>query len=225
MTQATDSSEERPHRHWEGKRPYRSRTNRMVAGVCGGLGELTGIDFNLIRLLWLVWAFVGGSGLIVYILLALIVPERPVGDVESTPSPIRWQNTGQALTIIVGVGVILVGLGLLLNSLGWPWFGYAWHTFWRLFWPVTLIGIGLLVLVGAFWGQSGWWRHVRLPAAGTVLRRSRTDRMVAGVCGGLGEYLHVDSTLIRIVWAIASLSTLGMGILAYVVAMIVIPEA
>lgn len=47
--------------------------------------------------------------------------------------------------------------------------------------------------------------------------------MIAGVCGGLGEYLDLDPTLIRIVWVI--LVFMGWGVLAYIVAWIVIPEA
>ena len=57
-----------------------------------------------------------------------------------------------------------------------------------------------------------------------MLRRSRTDRMIAGVCGGLGNYFHVDPTLVRLLWAIGSLSTMGAGILAYIVAAIILPE-
>jgi len=55
------------------------------------------------------------------------------------------------------------------------------------------------------------------------LYRSRSDRMIAGVCGGIGEYFGVDATLIRLGWAI--LVVLGVGILAYILAWIIIPEA
>lgn len=47
---------------------------------------------------------------------------------------------------------------------------------------------------------------------------------MAGVCGGLGEYFHIDPTLIRLVWAIGTLSTMGSGILAYILAAIALPE-
>lgn len=54
------------------------------------------------------------------------------------------------------------------------------------------------------------------------LYRSRTNKMLAGVCGGIGEYFNIDPTLIRIGWVI--FSTVGAGILAYIVAAIIIPE-
>ena len=54
------------------------------------------------------------------------------------------------------------------------------------------------------------------------LYRSKTNSKLAGVCGGIGEYFNIDRTLIRLAWAIFSLA--GAGILAYIVAMIIIPE-
>ncbi|MDD7967998.1 PspC domain-containing protein [Actinomycetospora lemnae] len=56
------------------------------------------------------------------------------------------------------------------------------------------------------------------------VRRSRRDRVLGGVCGGLGQYLGVDPVLVRIVAVVLTLSA-GVGVLAYVVAWIVIPEA
>ncbi|MCD8010454.1 MAG: PspC domain-containing protein [Lachnospiraceae bacterium] len=54
------------------------------------------------------------------------------------------------------------------------------------------------------------------------LFRSRDDVMIAGVCGGLGEYFHIDPTIIRLVWALVGLS--GTGIFVYIVAAIIIPK-
>ena len=54
------------------------------------------------------------------------------------------------------------------------------------------------------------------------LYKSKTDRKICGVCGGLGEYFNVDSTLIRL--AAVLLAFMGGGILAYIVAAITIPE-
>ena len=56
------------------------------------------------------------------------------------------------------------------------------------------------------------------------LMRSRTDRMIAGVCGGIGEYLGIDSNVIRLIWAIVSVFTVGTGVLAYLIAWLIIPE-
>jgi phage shock protein PspC (stress-responsive transcriptional regulator) len=56
------------------------------------------------------------------------------------------------------------------------------------------------------------------------LVRSKTNRMVCGVCGGIGEYLNVDPTIVRLVWVIVSLVSCGTGLLAYLIAAIVVPE-
>ena len=55
------------------------------------------------------------------------------------------------------------------------------------------------------------------------LYRSKKKRVIAGVCGGLGEYLGVDPVIIRVVWIALALAY-GAGILAYIIAWILIPE-
>jgi phage shock protein C len=55
------------------------------------------------------------------------------------------------------------------------------------------------------------------------LFRSRKDRILGGVCGGLGNYLNVDPVLVRVVWAILFFAA-GVGLLAYILAWIIIPE-
>jgi len=56
------------------------------------------------------------------------------------------------------------------------------------------------------------------------LYRSKTRRMLGGVCGGLGEYLEIDPTIIRLVWAVLTLFTWGIWLLAYIIAWIIIPD-
>ena len=56
------------------------------------------------------------------------------------------------------------------------------------------------------------------------LKRSRVNRMICGVCGGLGEYLNLDPTVVRIIWLIASICSIGTGAVAYLIAAIIIPE-
>lgn len=61
----------------ESRRLYRSRTDRMIAGVCGGLSEYFGIDLMLVRIIWVVFTLSFGAGLLTYILIWLFVPEEP----------------------------------------------------------------------------------------------------------------------------------------------------
>jgi phage shock protein C len=55
----------------------RSRTDRMIAGVCGGLGQYLGVDSTIVRIVAVVLALSPGPGLLIYILLAVIMPEEP----------------------------------------------------------------------------------------------------------------------------------------------------
>ena len=59
------------------KRLYRSKSERMIAGVCGGLAEYFNIDSTIIRLLFVAAALFGGPGLILYLVMWILVPEEP----------------------------------------------------------------------------------------------------------------------------------------------------
>ncbi len=60
------------------KRLYRSRQDLMLGGVCGGLAEYLGLDPTVVRLVFLLLFFLGGQGLLIYLIMWLIVPEEPV---------------------------------------------------------------------------------------------------------------------------------------------------
>ena len=60
------------------KKLYKSRENRVLCGVCGGIGEYFNIDPVIVRIILVVLCCVGFSGIIAYILAAIIMPERPV---------------------------------------------------------------------------------------------------------------------------------------------------
>ena len=65
------------------------------------------------------------------------------------------------------------------------------------------------------------------PAAGKRLTRSATDRKIAGVCGGLAEYFEVDSTIVRLVWALFVLLPIPVvsAVLLYIAGWIIMPKA
>ncbi len=66
------------------KKLYRSRKQRMIAGVCGGLGEYFGVDPTVMRVLFVVATVLGfGSPILIYLILLIVVPEEPL---ESPPT-------------------------------------------------------------------------------------------------------------------------------------------
>ena len=61
----------------DNKKLYKSNTDKKICGVCGGIAEFFGIDSTLVRLGWVIFCALGGSGVLAYIIAALIIPEFP----------------------------------------------------------------------------------------------------------------------------------------------------
>ena len=59
------------------KRLYKSNMNKMLDGVCGGIAEYFGVDATLVRLAWVLFCALGGSGILAYIIAAVVIPRRP----------------------------------------------------------------------------------------------------------------------------------------------------
>lgn len=60
-----------------GKRLYKSNTNKMLDGVCGGIAAYFNVDATIIRLAWVLFCAMGGSGVLAYIIMAIILPREP----------------------------------------------------------------------------------------------------------------------------------------------------
>jgi phage shock protein C len=59
------------------KRLHRSSSDRKIAGVCGGIAEYLGWDPTLVRVLWILLTLAGGSGILIYLILWLVMPDTP----------------------------------------------------------------------------------------------------------------------------------------------------
>jgi phage shock protein PspC (stress-responsive transcriptional regulator) len=205
----------------EPRRLYRSRKNRMLGGVAGGIAEHLGVDPTLIRLIWILSIFTG-VGVIAYIIAWIIIPENPSreGAMETGQPAKPMKMPGEVGTII---GIILIGLGIwfLFSNLGL--IPAPFYSFFRVvrssLWPIVLIFIGIIIILAT----SGR-RTFTIDTQGKRLYRSRTQRMIAGVAGGIAEYLGADPTWVRLAWAVLTIVNPPAGIVAYIVAAIVIPE-
>ncbi len=123
---------------------YRSRTDRVIAGVAGGLAEYFKIDPVLTRLGFVLFTFAGGAGLLVYVIAWIIIPERPLpGETEPTPAEAVAASTSQQhhhlvyeARIVLGSFLILLGSLFLADKI-FPHFNLHGY-----FWPMILIALG-----------------------------------------------------------------------------------
>ena len=72
------------------KKLYRSRTDKKICGVCGGLAKYLGMDVSIIRLVVVLLVLFAGGGLLAYIIAALIIPEEPSNVVDEPKEP--WEK-------------------------------------------------------------------------------------------------------------------------------------
>lgn len=128
----------------------------MIAGVCGGLASYFDIDTVLIRLLWVLTVFAGGTGLLLYFVAWIIIPEESNVDRESINIKEREPEEGSIKSIefpgkkgykIVGPLVIIIGVLLLITQFmpSFPWENV---------WPIMIILVGIAILLSGFSGKD-----------------------------------------------------------------------
>jgi phage shock protein C len=121
------------------RRLVRSSDDRVIAGVCGGLGKYLGVDPILVRIAAILLVFAGGAGIVLYVIGWIAIPEEPGEGTDETPSAADEDRTRSA----VALGLIFVALGVVfLADAIWPDF-----LSWRYVWPVALIAIGGAILL------------------------------------------------------------------------------
>ena len=121
---------------------YRSRTNSMIAGVCGGLGEYLGVDPTILRVTAVLLIFAKGIGLLAYLVGWVIIPRRPEMEAEVVPP-----QPSERSHLLPGLALIVAGLIFLLSNLI-PWFDLSY------LWPVILIALGVALLLKARKGET-----------------------------------------------------------------------
>jgi phage shock protein C len=116
----------------------RSRNDKVVGGVCGGLGRYLGVDPVLLRVAAAALALSGGVGVLAYVVAWVAIPEAAPDEPE-TAAP---RADRHAVALAVGAALVALGALLLLRSVV-PWFGAD------LFWPLVVVGAGVLVVISA----------------------------------------------------------------------------
>ncbi len=198
------------------QRITRSRSDRILAGVCGGVAQYFSIDPTIVRLIWVFFTLFGGSGLLAYIIAAIMIPEAS-GENKSFQLESIKENP------IWGILLIVVGIILFLR------YDHIIFMFWDTFWDnllnvllaIFLVGMGIFLL----YSKSNETKSIEgKDTAWEPLHLSTLDKKLAGVCGGFGETLKIDPTIIRVLWVFGTLMSVGIGILLYIVLALVLPE-
>jgi len=153
------------------KRLYRSRSDRMLWGVCGGLAKYFGMDPTIVRVLAVLLIFANGLGILAYVIMAIVVPlegskaaepkeamKENVEEMKETASELgrevrstfaEEEEESEAVDKvrhrrrnILGILIIVIGLLFLLGS-----FDLFWWFSWGNLWPLILVAIGLLIIL------------------------------------------------------------------------------
>lgn len=117
----------------------RSRDDRVIAGVCGGLGRYLGVDPVLIRVATVIFVLLAGTGLLAYLIAWIVIPEEEPAtrSTAATTAAPSGERTGAMVfgVVLVGVGTLLL-LDRVVPFLSWRYVG-----------PLVLIAIGVLVVM------------------------------------------------------------------------------
>lgn len=125
------------------KKLRKSRSDKYIFGVCGGLGEYLSIDSTIIRLIWFILVLTSfGTFALAYLICGLVIPEDDGYIHEDEVNGVERKDNSRT---VIGIGLILVG-AVLLGNMVFPWFSYTMRQVMRL-WPALLIVLGLYVLL------------------------------------------------------------------------------
>ncbi len=160
----------------EEKRIYIKKDNRKIAGVCSGIADFMHIDPTIIRLIFAILVLFFGTGIVLYIIAVLILPQKNEG-AENQQNKIETIDHAD-----------------MENEKSMP---------------------------------DEKTAEKNTTNNNTTMKkkiyRLKDNRKIAGVCSGLADYFEIDPTIVRLAWLIAVLCY-GFGLLAYLVAIIVIPN-
>lgn len=208
----------------QSKRLTRSQSQKMIAGVCGGIAEYLNADPTVVRIAWIVLSlFPLIPGILLYIIAWMVIPKEqaPTGSTGGTPP----RHMGAAL---FGFFFIALGSVILLSNLHILELRHWWRLSWDFVIPLLLIATGLFVVLrpGRIPGITASTQEEAKGSVGNrkTLFRSLQNRKLFGVCGGLAEYFEIDPSIVRVAFIFFSLWPFGLGLVAYLVLLFVLPE-
>lgn len=191
------------------KKLQRSKSNVVIAGVCSGIAEYLKMDTATVRIIALLTVLLGGWGAVAYIITTLLLPveQKPK---QLTDDEIHSQRKENFKTVLSGL-LILAGIHFALVYVGFRSGERIFILPNDIVFPFVSMALGIILLRKnvAVFSEPGF----QTPDS---FSRSRTDRKIMGVCGGLSKYLNVDSSALRIIFILATLLTFGIFSIVYI---------
>jgi MYXO-CTERM domain-containing protein len=185
----------------------RSRSDRILAGVCAGVAHYFGIDANVVRVLWILSLLLACVGVVPYVAAIFLLPE------ESEPA-----GPGPSVARISGFGLLGLGMLFLLRTFDARVLDPTVLAFWKF----EALGPVMLAVAGALlvWPRS----RAFLGSAGRRPKRSVRNRVLGGVAGGIAAELGLDANVVRLAFLFAGGLTFGLAVLLYLLLILVLPE-
>ncbi|MCK4688867.1 MAG: PspC domain-containing protein [Candidatus Marinimicrobia bacterium] len=134
------------------KRIYRSKTQKIIGGVCGGFGEYFDIDPVIIRVIWFI-LLLGGIGVLAYIIAWIIIPIEPEDFNHGRTEEIKVDGSKKAINsntrMFWGIVLIIIGILFFMREM-WYFnnvFEQVFRFGWRYFFPALIISLGVYVML------------------------------------------------------------------------------
>jgi len=206
----------------------------MIDGVCGGIAHYFALDPTLVRISWVLLTLLGGAGLILYIAAMILVP--PEVRVEQDMNAATRNSSPDSNHKFWGILLIGVGVFWLATAFGFHFWPSLWAFPWDVTFPVLLILAGVAFMFGGrnyiaarpapqpeeATGSRDAGGETAIPRR--RLYRSRLERKILGVCGGIGTYLAIDPVLVRLAFVLAAIASVWFAVLGYGILAIVMTK-
>jgi len=126
-----------------------------------------------------------------------------------------------ALVVLIAVFFLILWVGAVVNCLN-----SSLRPAEKALWLVVILLFSIMgALLYFMFAKSGGAKLSKEKSVkGKKLFRSKKNRMIAGVCGGIAEYLEIDPTVVRLIWVLLVFLSFGAAIIAYIIAWIIVPE-
>ena len=215
---------------------YRSASNRMISGICGGLAEYFDVDASVLRIAMVAFTVItlpvfGPFVFLAYLVCVFIIPRDPgLAPAATSDSPVDSENSDQPEQGARQVAekqptnrnnsMVLGGLFILLAVIVLTWSyapDFGRFSFFLPMVPIVAIGAAVFILF-VYRGQiMEFFKHRRL-------YRLNEGKKIFGVCNGIADAFNLDPTLMRIGFFIAFLFSIGTVTLIYLFMAFIMPE-